>query len=287
MNLQKLILGTVQFGLTYGINNTTGKPNELQVFEILKYAADNGIKMLDTASDYGNSEQLIGSFIAKNGLLFNLNTKFKGNTISLREQVQTSLYNMNLSHISTYFFHNFVDFKESKQYLDQLEELKANKLISKIGISIYSNEEFAEAIITPQIDVIQFPFNLLDNINQRGALINAAKKNNKLLQVRSVFLQGLFFRGLADFPVNLNELKPYMVKIYEIAHNFNLEIEQLALAYAINQSEIDEVIIGVDSLHQLKRNIRFAEEAPNYKIMDEINKINVKETELLYPKNWK
>ena len=53
----KLILGTVQFGLDYGINNKLGKPNFKQSCEILSKAFDNGITTLDTAEAYGRCSQ--------------------------------------------------------------------------------------------------------------------------------------------------------------------------------------------------------------------------------------
>ena len=58
----KIILGTVQFGLPYGINNSIGQLNQEAVFEILNYSHENNISTLDTANAYGTATQVIGNF---------------------------------------------------------------------------------------------------------------------------------------------------------------------------------------------------------------------------------
>lgn len=284
--ITKLILGTVQFGLDYGINNSIGKPNIGEIHKILDFAKSSGIEILDTADAYGNASEIIGSYFKEKGSVFKVNTKFKGDDKSLVEQLQGSLSVLNLAQVDTYFFHSFEDFKSNKAYLTELVLLKESGLIRNIGLSVYDNLEFEKAIITKEIDVIQFPFNLLDNFRQRGQLIKLAKAKGKQLQVRSVFLQGLFFKNPESLPSKLNPLKPYLLEIKKMAQDFSVEIEHLALNYALQQPEIDYVIIGVDNLEQLKRNIMFALKPVVPEIMEPINQLIVKETELLYPKNW-
>jgi len=63
MKESKLVLGTAQLCLDYGIANKSGKPEENKAFEIMKYAAENGINYFDTAYSYGNSETTIGKFL--------------------------------------------------------------------------------------------------------------------------------------------------------------------------------------------------------------------------------
>ena len=58
----KLILGTAQMGLDYGINNLSGKVSKNKSIEILEYAFDNGIRILDTAEVYGNAHEIIGFY---------------------------------------------------------------------------------------------------------------------------------------------------------------------------------------------------------------------------------
>jgi uncharacterized protein len=56
--INKIVLGTVQFGLDYGINNKNGKIKFAEVNSILNFAWENGIRLLDSAYRYGDSEEV-------------------------------------------------------------------------------------------------------------------------------------------------------------------------------------------------------------------------------------
>ena len=285
MTSKKLILGTVQFGLNYGINNAFGKPDENTVFEILDYAAGENITILDTADAYGNSQELIGDYHKKNTHQFSINTKFSiDRNKSISNQLHDSLQKLHVQFIDTYFYHQFEDTLKHLEFKNELNDLKKNGLIKKIGASIYTNEQFYSAIENEEIDVIQIPFNLLDNFKKRGNLLKGAKKKNKEIHARSIFLQGLFFKETSTYSDSMQPLIPYINQIKNIV---NEEIESIALRYAVFQEEIDYVVIGVDNKSQLKRNISFTESPLSETMINEINQIDVKETELLYPYNWK
>jgi len=283
--IKKLILGTAQFGLNYGINNVYGKPSEQTVGSLLDYARTKGILILDTADAYGDASQIIGRY-HQTRQKFSINTKFKKGTSDLSAQLDASLKALNIDYVNVYFFHEFKDFISYPSVRNQLDELKKNGKIKKTGLSVYDNNEFLEAINSEYIDVIQIPFNLLDNYSKRGDLIMLAKKKGKELHVRSVFLQGLFFKKVSNLPLKIRPLGYYLNVLHKLADEINVSIEQLALGYVLQHSEIDNVIIGVDTMDQLKHNIEMIENKISEDIVKKIDKINVKETMLLYPKNW-
>jgi uncharacterized protein len=284
----KLILGTVQFGLDYGINNPAGKPTKEQVFQIFEQAAKAGVSVLDTADVYGNASELIGEFFASSSTRFDINTKFKAEEgKSITEQLHNSLQLLNTDKVNVYFYHRFDEMVNFPETLVELGKLKSQNLINKIGVSVYGNDELEIAVNTPAIDAIQLPFNLLDNYSQRGELLKQAKQKGKEIQVRSVFLQGLFFKELNSYPEYLSPLKPYVQTIQQIGTDSNTGMEALALAYALSQPEIDNVLIGVDTLEQLNTNLSYANTTLSAESISQINAIKVAETELLYPKNWK
>ncbi len=284
----KLILGTVQFGLDYGINNSTGKPSKEQVFKIFEAAANAGVTILDTADAYGNASELIGEFFSVSKTRFEINTKFKAEDgKSITEQLTHSLGQLNIERINIYFYHRFDEMVKFPETLAELGKLRNQSRINKIGVSVYGNDEFEIAVNTPEVDAIQLPFNLLDNHSQRGELLKQAKQKGKEIQVRSVFLQGLFFKKLSDYPPYLSPLKPYMQTINQIEEDSGIDMEALALSYALAQPQIDNVLIGVDTLEQLQQNLSYSDTALAANIVSHINAIEVAETELLYPKNWK
>ena len=282
----KLILGTVQFGLNYGINNTHDRSSEIQVKEILDFAYKHGLGILDTADAYGNASEIIGYYNTKSTNRFDINTKFKDGGLNLEKQLNESLNKLCRDSVNVYFYHSFKDFLNYPKLEFELLKLKEKGKINKIGLSVYENKEFLKACKSDFIDVIQFPFNLLDNFSRRRKLIELANNKGKELQVRSVFLQGLFFKSIEELPSKLKPLIPYLGRLLEIKNEEHVSMEQLALSYVLQNNEIDHVIIGIDSLEQLKDNINISNKTISADTIESINKLNVKEVELLYPKNW-
>ena len=282
----KLILGTVQFGLNYGINNFRGKPKDNEITKILDYAFSKGVNFLDTADAYGNASRLIGFYHNQQNNIFKINTKFILNNFSIQEQIESSINQLSVNSIETYFFHNYNDFINQPNSLNDLLKLKENGKIKKIGISIYENSELLTSINTQEIDVIQIPFNLLDNKSKRGDLINLAKEKGKIIQVRSVFLQGLFFLEKEQVPPKLKQLIPYLIQLKQIAIEYNISIEHLALNYVLYQDFIDYILIGVDTKEQLIKNLSFIKMKIPECAYEKIDKINVIIDHILYPKNF-
>ena len=196
-----------------------------------------------------------------------------------------TISNLGVKEINTFFYHKFDDSK-NVDVPNELKLFKIKGLIKKIGISIYTNSEFEDSINNKVIDVIQIPFNVFDNHHRRGDLINLAKSNGKEIQVRSVFLQGLFFMKPQALPERLKPLGRYLDMLNSISRNEKLSIEEIALQYVMEYSLIDKVLIGVDSLGQLESNIIKLRNPSNKTIIRSVEHINVTEVGLLNPQNW-
>jgi len=288
--MNKLILGTVQFGLDYGINNKNGKPQQDKVFEILDCAYQNEIRLLDTADAYGNAVDLIGDYHRKTGQLFDIITKFKidkNEKINLTEKIGSSLQRLAVDSFWGYLYHSFNDYKNHPAVLNELITARENGQIKHIGVSIYNNDELLAAAEDKHIDIIQLPYNLLDNNKQRGDLIALAKANNKIIHTRSAFLQGLFFKDINTFPKKLSPLISELENIKHLTKHHNLDMATLALKYATTNQNIDNVLIGVDSTEQLVTNIQAvaAKELPT-ELIHKVNSIAVSDIALLNPSNW-
>jgi len=285
----KLILGTVQFGLKYGINNTIGKPKKNEVLNLLKVAYGSGIRVLDTAEAYGNAHQLIGNYHKKqDNFKFKIITKFphdiKHNLI--KSKVLDYLDLMNVNTLDVMMFHSFDSFQSNYNSLNTLNELKSDGLINNIGVSVYTNAQLESLLNEDLITVVQLPFNLLDNFSVRGDLINKLKEKGKIIHTRSAFLQGLFFKQANDNNIIVRKLNNELILLHNIKSKLNCSMEELALSYCINQELVDNVIIGVDSMDQLNSNLK----AITYKLpledQTDIDRINVKNLELLNPSLW-
>ncbi|MCW3118357.1 MAG: uncharacterized protein JWM28_2439 [Chitinophagaceae bacterium] len=285
--MANIILGTVQFGLDYGINNPSGKLPEEKIAEILAVAYTSGIHTLDTAAIYGDAIEHIGSFHRSTGAHFDINTKFIGLTIpAIEAELEDNLVKLGIKTVETYFYHTFSKYKASPHLAKGLNKMKTAKLIRSVGLSVYTNNEFEVAINDPDIDVIQLPFNLLDNYFQRHIYLQRAREKQKRIQARSVFLQGLFFMDADNLPVKLYPLKPYLQELKSIALQYNLSMESLCLQYVNSRLEIDDIIIGIDNKQQLMNNLASIGTSLPAELGKLVDLIRVKETELLYPYNW-
>jgi aryl-alcohol dehydrogenase-like predicted oxidoreductase len=174
--INKLILGTAQFGLNYGINNNNGQLEKDQVLELLNVAYQEGIRFLDTAEIYGNAHNIIGDFHKRNeNLRFKIITKFPHNfnIDVINDKVFEYINVLNITVIDVLMFHSFNSFKSNYQSVELLEELKRSGHINHIGVSVYTNNQLESLLNEDLISVVQLPFNLLDNINVRGDLLES------------------------------------------------------------------------------------------------------------------
>lgn len=285
-NNNKLILGTAQFGLKYGINNTSGKIQFNQAHKILKYARDLGIKELDTAQAYGDSETVIYKCL-KRGLNFNINTKINSTTDSFLSQIKTSINNLSVKKLHTILFHSMDTFKFFKNDIPHLNREFKGHLYDKIGVSIYSIQELEELIkYVGIIDTIQVPFNLLDNYSLKGESLRKAKKKGFKIQIRSVFLQGLFFMDETEILKGFKDLFQPIYSLKKISIENSISMRELCLRYAYSYDFIDNILIGVDNLNQIEENLDITKSPLETKTLNKINQIVI-DSNLVNPSKWK
>jgi aryl-alcohol dehydrogenase-like predicted oxidoreductase len=285
MNAEKLILGTVQFGLSYGINNRSGKPGKNTVFEILGSAYDFGIKTLDTAEVYGNAHALIGQFHSLNpNKVFDIISKLPHHFIgNLSDRINKYLAELKVQNLKALLFHSYDSYNTCESTVKDIKREVGNR-VEHIGVSIYTNEEFKSVIDDDYIDIIQLPFNLFDNFSLRGDLIAQAKLRNKIIHTRSAFLQGMFF---IDPPNQLTApLWDKFEVIREISDELHITIGTLALNYCLQQVSVDNVLIGVDTVQHLKQNIESTKTKIPQKFISMIDSIIIENPNLINPTKW-
>jgi len=285
----KITLGTAQFGLNYGINNKTGQVSLNEMKNILELAKNNGIFFIDTAYLYGNSEARLGRTIEEGGTVFNIISKLpKCTSNEVRSYFIESLKRLNVKTIYSYLYHNFETFLNDKSSFDELLKLKKENKVKKIGFSLYSPNEleilFNENI---QFDILQVPYNLLDR-RFEPYFIELKKRGVEIL-IRSIFLQGLFFKDYNELSSKLLAFKNFLMKFNELAKDNGMHLDEIALGFAITNSLIDKVIVGIDNSDQLSRLIEIEKNIPKLEMFSKVNEIISRETipeELLIPSNW-
>ena len=153
-----LCLGTVQFGMKYGINNRQGQPSMNDSVEMIKYAVDNGVKYIDTARAYGDAELVIGEYNKIYGVPKDIKiiSKLRPNIIEadtkdvnslIRDEFESSLKRMGVDKLNGYLLHT-PEYIYNQNILDALLNLKEEKMVENIGVSIYDLKEGEQAIKT-------------------------------------------------------------------------------------------------------------------------------------------
>lgn len=280
----KLTLGTVQFGIPYGINNTNGIPDDQEISGIFDLAFKEGISVLDTAPEYGNAEERIANFSHSR---FKIITKFsKVNTSQeLQNALSKSLLRLKTNSVYGYISHKADDLIENSTLWETMMKMKDDQTVEKIGYSLYSPEHLERLLDIGYIpDIIQLPYSMLDRKFEK--YLPKLKQLGTEIHVRSVFLQGLYFMNPNKLPHYLRPLRDPLHELHKISRESHLSIGSLALNFVNDNPNIDKLVIGVDSKSQLAENLSMIENLTNTGINESINDIIVLNQELLNPANW-
>lgn len=289
--MSKIALGTVQFGLDYGINNKKGKIHRKDVFDILEFASKHGIDILDTAHSYGNSEKIIGGFLSKSEKSFKIVSKVPqiNDEKNLQDYFIESLRNLGVSELYAYLFHNFQSYIDNPTLLDDIYKLKNSGKIQKVGFSLYYPSEL-EYLINNNIDfdILQVPYSVFDQ--RFGKYFEKLRKKKVEIHIRSVFLQGLVFKDLSKLEARFDSIRGKLIILNNISTTSGLSISALCLNFAVLNRFIDRVIIGVDSLANLKENLidlhpKFENKVSEY--YSDLKQLSVDDEKVILPINWK
>ena len=283
--MSKIVLGTVQFGVNYGINNTSGQVSLDEVCKILKIALDQGIQTLDTSSGYGASEIVLGKAIKETNTAFNIVSKYPRNDESVRSTFEKSISNLRVDSLYGYLVHHFDFYQEKPEIFDEMTALKNEGKIKRVGFSLYNVEQLQYLLDNGiKFDILQFPYNIFDK--QFECYMPKLVEMGVEIHTRSAFLQGLFFKDTNTLPEKLKPLKNYLDELHTYCANRGLSVEQLALGYVISNPNVNGALIGVDNHEQFETNLKVASVKLSQEDIDFINNIDIKEKALLNPVNW-
>jgi aryl-alcohol dehydrogenase-like predicted oxidoreductase len=280
--VRKIALGTVQFGLNYGITNHSGQVAIDEVKGILDYAKTNNIDTLDTAAIYGNSEQVLGEVGVNNYRIITKTTPLENGVDGVIKGFHQSLENLNIGQVDGLLIHNIDDTKDKRfgELFHKLNELKKEGMIKKIGFSTYTPEQVDFLLENFDFDLIQVPFNVFDARLIRGGQLKALKKKNIEIHARSVFLQGVLldFDNLSNYFLTWrNQFNEYKA----VVEKSGLSLLEYALNFVLNIQEIDKALVGVDNENQLREITQSIKKKQNL-IGTPINDMN-----LLNPNLWR
>lgn len=295
--ISKFGLGTVQFGLDYGF---TKRKTQDEVNSILQTANENGITLLDTAREYGDSEEKIGNFMENYKHNFVVATKLRLiddldnlNYSNLKNcvynSVEESLEMLQLNKIPILQLHQTVDkIYKNDEFWNVINQLKEDNLIDLFGVSVYELHEtrFITENYMNSVDFFQIPYNIFD---RRFDDIQEKLMNNNLgLISRSTFLKGIIPCSIEEIPKGLEEIKPFKEKLSELASELNVTEADLASIFVYYNDYINSTILGVNSSEELESNINSINRF-NENLLKNVNfdNLRVNNDYLIDPRKWK
>ena len=263
--ISKFGLGTVQFGLDYGF---TKRKTQDEVNSILQTANDNGITLIDTAREYGDSEEKIGYFMDNFNSNFVIATKLRLiddlNNLSynnlknnIYNSVEESLDKLQLNKIPILQLHQTVDeIYKNDDFWVVVKQLKEDNLIDLFGVSVYELPETQYMLENhgDSIDFFQIPYNIFDR--RFEDIQRQLDENNIGLISRSTFLKGIIPCAIEDIPKGLEEIKPFKEELLKVANECNVSVADLASVFVYYNDFINSTILGVDSSQELESNIK-------------------------------
>lgn len=293
--MTKMILGTVQLGMPYGINNAVGQPSMREAMNILDCAYQNGVDTLDTASSYGDSEKVIGNYIKQHSdKRFRVCTKLPVDIekVNIADCCKESRQKLGIDTLDVYYLHRFEQCK-CNNVLQQLSELKETGKISSIGVSVYQPDELEYILenLSAVIDVVQIPFNVMDNSRwTQDELLSRSNKKGIKLFARSIFLQGVILSNINSEICQKMEITSQIARLRDIAESLKRSVAQLAVDYVNAIQEIERWLIGCETAEQIKENIGLCKNARQLEssICEEIQQISQSVGEkVIDPRRWK
>lgn len=284
----KLALGTAQFGLSYGISNSSGKISTEKAVDLLSYAKRNGIDTLDTAIAYGDSEQALGR-IGVDG--WQVITKLpalpegeKDVESWVERQLQGSLSRLGVSNVYGLLLHRPQQLLERSgpALIHALERLKKQGRVKKIGVSIYQPEELDSLCEIMEFDLVQAPLNVLDRRLIDSGWLAKLKVQNTEVHVRSVFMQGLMLMPATLRPEKFMRWQKLWAEWDGWLASSKLDPVAACLGFVLSEPRVDKVIVGVENAMQLE-NIIKASAIKSPKVPASISSMDI---DLLNPAKW-
>ena len=288
--MSKIALGTVQFGMDYGINSISGQVLPAETKDILNYAYRQNIDLLDTAPAYGNSEQVLGKCNSHEFKIVTKTRHFDCLEIGNREaqlldsDFSQSLTDLKKDRVYGVLFHNANDLLKhgSDKLFNRLNDFKQAGKIKKIGVSIYNHEQLQSIIDNFDIDLVQLPFNILDRRLVDSGMFRILQDRDVEIHARSVFLQGLLLMAEQSRPGKFKRWGALWRIWHEWLNDNQLTALEAAIRYAISIPEISKVLVGVDTVDQLEEIVLAS---PGI-LPDIPGEMFTNDADLLNPSNW-
>lgn len=263
--ISRLVLGTVQLGLPYGVANTHGQPDSSQALEIVRAAFAGGITCFDTAQAYGNSEEVLGGCLAALGRLSGESAarviskpapEFSGRPGELTGALGLALARIGVPKLEAFLLHREEQLPLlAGEVLEEGRELLRRGLLKGFGVSVYTPEIALRALEHPLVSALQVPASVLDRRFELAGVFERAGSLNKRLYIRSALLQGLLCMEPGQVPEHLGRVRQALEGYRKLCLEYGCKPEGLALAWLLEHYPQAYVLFGAETPEQVCENL--------------------------------
>jgi aryl-alcohol dehydrogenase-like predicted oxidoreductase/GNAT superfamily N-acetyltransferase len=285
-NCRRLAVGTVQFGISYGIANQSGQVTLAEGAAILQRARRAGVDTLDTASAYGDSEARLG-LIGVGTWRVVSKIPPVADLCSAREVSEwvTRVAEESLQRLGVPWFYGLLLHRPSdllgvygEAIISTLQALKTRGFVQKVGLSIYDPEELPALLSRLDVDLIQAPYSVVDRRLHTSGWLRRLKDLGVEVHACSAFLQGLLLMPSAKRPTKFDRWRPLWERWDQWLKQSQLSPLQACLGAALANPLIDRVVVGVDNSIQLDEILSAAQrgviEPPHELMCDDVDFVN-------------
>lgn len=272
-----LVLGTVQLGVTYGVANQAGMPDESTAGEVLATAAAVGVTHVDTARAYGESEQRVGRALGR-GLSEHLRVVTKVRPLddvpadgpagwgeqAVLASAQTSLRLLGTDAVDALLLHRAADWSRAG-VRQGLLALRDNGQARLVGASLSTPAELLDLLEDPEVGYVQLPFNLLDRRWLDDAVVAGLEaRPDVVVTVRSAYLQGLLVTPDARWPAHAGlDQADLTARVLGLVEELGREsAADLCLAWVLGHPWVTSVVVGAETSDQVRDSARLTRHAP-------------------------
>ncbi len=254
---QKLALGTVQFGLPYGVANKIGMTSSAEAARTLEFARELGIDTLDTAVGYGKSEEVLGALGVGDFRIVTKLPEMESDECDVGSwvagQVHGSMERLRVSKLAAVLLHRPGQLltQHGDRLYSALQQLKKSGLVGGIGVSIYDPSELEHLVPRFRFDLVQSPLSILDRRLIETGWVNRLVSEDVEIHARSCFLQGLLLMPAEERPAKFGRFDPIWREWQRWLEANNLSPQEACIRFVVSSPEISRVVIGVDSVSQL------------------------------------
>lgn len=284
----RLALGTVQFGMSYGITNSSGQVDADEIARILVFARAAGMDTLDTAIAYGHSEHRLGHAGVQGWRVVTKLGEPPHDADDLadwaRAEVVASLGRLGVARVAGLLLHRSGSLSGARgaELYEALLSLKREGLVEKIGVSIYDPEELS-SLEAYALDLVQAPYNVLDRRIVTSGWLVRLKARGVEVHTRSAYLQGLLLLDADALPSAFERWRPLWREWNAWLARSRYTAAQACIGFVCAEPGIDRVIVGVENKQQLQAAI-----TASSTIIDELpGGFACSDLELINPARWR